>query len=148
MTARIILSEATVSAGFPSPADDFSERKLDLNEYLIKHPAATFFVRAKGVSMQNGGISDGDLLIVDRALEARSGNIIIGFIDGEFTVKRIRISQKQVFLIPENSSFKPIRITEEMDFQVWGVVTFVIKRLSAVRNQLTAVSDLLTTGRI
>lgn len=131
---QIILSASSVSAGFPSPAEDFSEKRLDLNEYLIKHPAATFFVRAKGNSMQNGGISDGDLLIVDRSLEARSGNIIIAFLDGEFTVKRIRITQKQIFLIPENENFKPIKITEGMDFQVWGVVTGVIKQLSAFSN--------------
>ncbi|MDD3647741.1 MAG: translesion error-prone DNA polymerase V autoproteolytic subunit [Candidatus Dojkabacteria bacterium] len=134
MKIKFFLAESSVPAGFPSPADDFSERSLDLNEYLIKHPAATFFVRAKGVSMQNGGIWDGDLLIVDRSLEAQSGNIVIAFINGEFTVKRIRISEKRIYLMPENRSFKPIRITEEMDFQVWGVVTFVIKQLSAISN--------------
>lgn len=117
---------ARISAGFPSPADDHIEKKLDLNEYLIKHPAATFFVRVEGESMINAGIHSGDILIVDRALEVRNNNIVIAHINGEFTVKRIRKDNDNLFLMPESDLFKPLKITDEMDFELWGVVTFVI----------------------
>ena len=115
-----------ISAGFPSPADDFIENKLDLNEKLIRHPAATFFVKVEGNSMIKAGIQPGDMLIVDRALEPRSGGIVVAVINGEFTVKRIEKKQNRIYLVPENTGYKPIEITEEMDFKVWGVVTNVI----------------------
>ncbi|MFC1811015.1 LexA family protein [Patescibacteria group bacterium] len=115
-----------VAAGFPSPADDFLEDKLDLNEKLIRHPAATFFVRVAGNSMIKAGIHSGDLLIVDRSLEPKSGNVVVAVIDGEFTVKRISKKGDQLFLVPENPRFKPIQITNDSNFQVWGVVTNVI----------------------
>lgn len=116
-----------VAAGFPSPADDFLEDKLDLNERFIKHPAATFFVRVAGHSMIKAGINSGDLLIVDRSLEAKSGSIVVAVLNGDFTVKRISKRGERVFLIPENSNFNPIEITDESNFQVWGVVTNVIR---------------------
>jgi DNA polymerase V len=117
------LASSTVSAGFPSPADDHIEQALDLNEHLIKHPAATFFVRADGDSMLGAGIHPGDLLIVDRALEAREGSVIIAVVDGEFTVKRFEKRGVTMFLLPENKAYEPIEIKEGMDFEVWGVVT-------------------------
>ena len=118
-----------VTAGFPSPAEDYIEGKLDLNKYLIRHPAATFFVRVTGESMINAGIHPGDILIVDRAIEPANKNVVIAVIDGEFMVKRISMIQGKVFLMPENENFKPLKIENEMNFEVWGVVTNVIHRL-------------------
>jgi DNA polymerase V len=117
-----------IPAGFPSPAEDFMEKRLDLNDYLIKNQASTFLVRVKGNSMINAGIFDGDLLIIDRSIEARDGKIVLGVLNGEFTVKRINKKGKKLFLTPENENFKPIEITEEMDFQIWGVVTYSIHK--------------------
>ena len=120
---------ASVSAGFPSPADDYIEGKLDLNTHLIKHPAATFFVRVEGESMIDAGIHPGDILIVDRALEPFDNNVVIALINSELTVKRIRKVDNKLFLIADNSQYEPIQIQEEMDFEIWGVVTNVIHSL-------------------
>ncbi len=125
---RQSLFEAKVSAGFPSPAADYEEDKLDLNRYLIKNPAATFFVRVTGDSMMGAGIYSGDLLVVDRSLEPRDKSVVIAVIDGELTVKRIRIGKK-ITLEPENENYSVRQITEDTDFQVWGVVTNVIHAL-------------------
>ena len=119
---------AKISAGFPSPGEDYIDKKLDLNEYIVKHPAATFFVRVEGDSMVNAGIHDGDLLIVDRSLEPAHGKIVIAAINGEMTVKRIQKQKEKLYLIPENDDFKPLEITEDSGFQVWGVVTYVIHK--------------------
>ena len=118
-----------VSAGFPSPADDYVENCLDLNKHLVKHPTATFFVRAKGDSMIDAGIHSGDILIVDRSLDATDKKVVIAVIDGELTVKRIRMIDKKIYLSPENSDFSSTEITESMDFTIWGVVTNVIHAL-------------------
>lgn len=118
-----------ISAGFPSPALDFVDLTIDLNRHLIKNPSATFYGRVKGDSMKNAGISNGDLLIIDRSLEPINGKIAVCFIDGEFTAKRIQISKKEILLIPENENYKSIRITEENNFLIWGIVTHVIKRV-------------------
>ena len=118
-----------VSAGFPSPAEDYIEAKLDLNEYLVKHPAATFFVRVTGNSMIDAGIHDGDILIVDRSLKPDNKKVIIAIVNGELTVRRIRITKDKVFLISENREYKPLQVEEEMGFEVWGVVTNVIHAL-------------------
>ena len=115
-----------VTAGFPSPAEDYIEDHLDLNKHLIKHPFATFFVKVKGDSMIDAGIHSGDILIVDRAIDPADKKVVIAVIDGELTLKRIRIIKKKLFLVPENKNYKPVEITEEMDFNVWGVVTNVI----------------------
>jgi len=115
-----------IAAGFPSPAEDYIDKPLDLNEYLIKHPSATFFVRVEGDSMINAGIHHGDILIVDRALEPAHKKIIVAVINGELTVKRMHKIKDTLYLIPENDTFKTITVTEEMDFQVWGVVAHVI----------------------
>lgn len=115
-----------IAAGFPSPADDSIEKKLDLNELVIKHPAATFFVRVEGHSMVNAGIHSGDILAVDRSLEASSGKIVVAVLNGEFTVKRIRLKSGGIVLESENSDYPSIKVEPESDFQVWGVVTYVI----------------------
>ena len=118
-----------VTAGFPSPAEDYIEGKLDLNKHLIKHPAATFFVRVTGDSMVDAGIHPGDILIVDRAIEPADKKVVIAIIDGELTVKRIRMLKGKVFLVPENENYKSLKIEEEMNFEIWGVVTNVIHPL-------------------
>ncbi len=121
---------ATVKAGFPSPADDFLDGKLDLNEHLIDHPAATFFVRVDGDSMRGARIYQDDILIVDRSKEPSDKKIVIALINGEFTVKRIRIRDGNIFLEPENNDFPLIQIDPQWDFQIWGIVTYVIHKAS------------------
>ncbi len=116
-----------VRAGFPSPAADFIDLSIDLNRHLIKHPTATFYARVKGESMKDAGINDGDLLIIDRSLEPVDGKIAICFVDGEFTLKRIKIDAEGVWLTPANSHFKPLLIKEGNNLLVWGVVTYVVK---------------------
>lgn len=116
-----------VSAGFPSPADDYIEKQLDLNEHLISNPSATFFVRVVGESMKDAGIHSGDILVVDRSLEAHSGKIIVAIVEGEFTVKRFEKRKDKVFLVPENKDYSELEIKEHMDFQVWGVVKSVVR---------------------
>ena len=118
----------SVYAGFPSPAEDHLDLDLDLNEHLIKHPSATFYVYAKGDSMINSGIHDGDLLIVDRSLNPGLKSIVIAVINGEFTVKRIRKINKELYLMPDNDAYKPIQITKDMNFQIWGIVTHTIHK--------------------
>jgi len=124
------LYASTVRAGFPSPADDYIERKLDLNQHLIKHPAATFFVKASGDSMIHAGIQSGDMLVVDRSLEPAHGRIVIAAINGELTVKRLSRQNNQVKLLAENPDYPPIDITDEQDLVIWGVVTHVIHQVS------------------
>lgn len=118
--------EGGISAGFPSPADDYLHAKLDLNELLVEHPSATYYVRVNGDSMLGAGIVSGDLLVVDRSLEVTNNCIVVAHIDGEFTVKRIKKTKKNMFLQAENENYKPIEITEEMDFQLFGVVVHAI----------------------
>ena len=118
-----------VAAGFPSPADDYLEDKIDLNQYLVKHPAATFLVRASGESMINAGIFPNDILVVDRSLKAEDGKVVIAVVDNELTVKRYRKKGKNIVLEPENEAYDPIIISEESEAFVWGVVTNVIHNL-------------------
>lgn len=118
-----------VSAGFPSPAEDYLEGKLDLNQYLVKHPAATFFVRVTGDSMIGAGIHAGDILIVDRSLEPRDCKVVIAVVNGELLVKRLRMEKERIYLASENADYPPLVITDLMDFEVWGVVTNVIHPL-------------------
>ena len=126
---EIVLAQTGISAGFPSPADDFKEFKISLDRTLVKNNEATFYAKVSGQSMVGAGIDDGDLLIVDKSLEPKNNNIAVCFIDGEFTVKRLKISGGNVYLQPENASYKPIKITNDNDFQVWGIVTHVIKKV-------------------
>ena len=120
---------ARVSAGFPSPADDYMESALDLNAYLVRNPAATFMVRVGGDSMAGAGIADGDLLVVDRSEEAVHGKIVVAVLDGELTVKRLHLRNGARRLVPENPKYKPLRIEPGQELQIWGVVTGVIKRV-------------------
>ncbi len=124
----IPLYSSKVQAGFPSPADDYIERYLDLNSEYIKHPSATFLVRAAGESMIDAGIFNGDVLIVDKSLTATDGSIVIAALNGELTVKRLSRKNGRVQLLPANIKFKPIDITEEHDVVIWGVVTLVLHR--------------------
>lgn len=125
----IPLLQGSVSAGFPSSAENYIDKALDLNELLIRHPSATFFIRVKGDSMVNAGIKSGDILIVDRARTVTNNQIVIARINDELTVKRVIIDQNTVYLMPDNESYPPIKVTEGMDFEVWGVVTFVIHQV-------------------
>ena len=118
-----------VTAGFPSPADDYLESKLDLNDYLIKHPSATFFVRVAGDSMVNAGIHTNDIIIVDRSIKPKHGKIVVAALDGQMTVKRLYRRDKKVILLPENELFKPIEISDSMEIVIWGVATNVIHAL-------------------
>ena len=118
-----------VSCGFPSPADDYIEATLDLNELVIAHPEATFYAKVSGDSMINAAIYDGDILVIDRARNAEQNSIVLAWLNEEFTVKRLRRQGTTILLIPENPAYEPIRITDEMNFQVWGVVTYCIHRL-------------------
>ena len=129
MICALPLFMEPVSAGFPSPAGDYVEGKLDLNRHLIRHPAATFFVRVTGDSMIGAGIHSGDLLIVDRAIEPTDGKVVVVALDGELTVKRLSIRDNRVTLVPENERYAPIDITPEHQFEIWGVVTNVIHPL-------------------
>ncbi|MBA3815282.1 MAG: translesion error-prone DNA polymerase V autoproteolytic subunit [Parachlamydiaceae bacterium] len=123
---RLPLYQHSVSAGFPSPAEDDVEDKLDLNELLIKHPSATFFLKVSGDSMIKAGIHHNDILIVDRSLEPTHGKVVIASINGELTVKRLSCIGKKIHLIAENDAYLPIEITGEVDFRIWGIVTNVI----------------------
>lgn len=123
---QIPLYSSRVQAGFPSPADDFLEQRLDLNKHLVKHPTATFFVRVSGDSMINAGIHENDILVVDRSLEAKHGKIVIAAVDGDLTVKRLHKTSTQTYLMPENPKFSPIAISEDNEVVIWGVVTNVI----------------------
>jgi len=122
------LVEATISAGFPSPADDYSESRIDLNKELISNESATFYARVRGDSMTLAGISDGDLLIIDKSKTPLNGSIVVCLIDGEFTVKRLQKKGTQFYLMPENDNYQPIKIKPENDVTIWGVVTYTIKK--------------------
>ncbi len=122
-----ILIDTGISAGFPSPADDFKQERLSLDDELIKNKEATFFARVSGQSMINAGLNDNDLLIIDRSLEPEHNKIAVCFLDGEFTVKRLRVENDGVWLQPENDNYKPIQITEDNNFVIWGIVINVIK---------------------
>ncbi|OGN62385.1 MAG: hypothetical protein A3F09_00805 [Chlamydiae bacterium RIFCSPHIGHO2_12_FULL_49_11] len=126
---KVYLYTSTVAAGFAKPAEEGAEGPLDLNEHLIRHPAATFFVRVEGHSMQGAGIFSGDMLIVDRAKEAKTGAVILAVLGGEFTVKRLVRNGKRVGLQAEHPDFPIVWVHDRDDFAVWGVVTYVIHSL-------------------
>lgn len=128
-SASLPFIDAGLQAGFPSPADDFLEVRIDFNEDIIKNKDATFYAKVKGSSMKNAGIFDGDLLVIDRSLEPLNNKIAVCVIDGEFTVKRIKKETNTVWLIPENEEFQPIKVTEDNEFIVWGIAIASIKRL-------------------
>lgn len=121
------LIESGISAGFPSPAQDFIDLSIDLNKELIRNPSATFYGRVKGDSMKDAGIGDGDLLVIDKSLRPANGKIAVCFIDGEFTVKRIHIDKECCWLMPANNNYQPIRADKDNQFLIWGIVTYSIK---------------------
>ena len=123
---KIPLLTDSVSAGFPSPADDYTEENIDLNEHLISNPFSTFFLRVKGDSMINAGIKDKDLIIVDKSLIAKPGDIVIAMIDGEFTIKRLSIKNNELYLKAENHNYPDFRFKNHIDVQIWGVVIYSI----------------------
>ncbi len=118
-----------VSAGFPSPADDFKETRISLDKVAVKNEAATFYARVAGQSMIGAGLDDGDLLVIDRSLEPQDGKIAVCLIDGDFTVKRLKVEKDCVWLMAENKRYKPIQVTEENELMIWGIVTHVLKAL-------------------
>ena len=123
------LVEQGISAGFPSPADDFKEIRISLDKELVKNRSATFYARVSGESMVGAGLDDGDLLVIDRSLDPENGKIAVCFVDGEFTVKRIKKEENRVYLMPENKRYKRIEIKEENELIIWGVVEYVIKKV-------------------
>lgn len=122
------LFASKVKAGFPSPADDFIEKPLDLNDLVIKHKAATFFIKVEGSSMEDANIFEGDILVIDRAEKPLNRSIVLAIINGEFTVKRLLQKKDEIFLVAEKKGFDPIAISSSMDFEIWGVVTYVIHK--------------------
>ncbi|MEL0455502.1 translesion error-prone DNA polymerase V autoproteolytic subunit [Flavobacteriaceae bacterium SZ-1-7] len=121
--------DAGISAGFPSPADDFKQERLSLDDMLVKNKLATFYARVSGQSMIGAGLDDNDLLVIDRSLEPENNKIAVCFLDGEFTVKRLKVNKEGVWLQPENPNFPIIKVTEENNFIIWGIVTNVIKKI-------------------
>ena len=122
------LAEEGISAGFPSPADDFKETRISLDRELVKNKEATFYARVSGDSMVGAGLDDGDLLVIDRSLNPENGKIAVCLIDGEFTVKRIKKEKNILYLIPENKKYKPIELKEENELVILGIVEYVIKK--------------------
>lgn len=121
-------ADGGIRAGFPSPAQDYITETIDLNKDLIRHPASTFYGRVVGDSMSGEGITDGDILVIDKSIEPENGDLAVCCLDGEFTLKRIRIDRtKRVMLVPSNPAYKPIEVTPENEFVVWGVVLYTIK---------------------
>ncbi len=118
-----------IKAGFPSPAADFDGTRVSIDQIVVKNALATFYAKANGNSMTGAGIDDGDILVIDKSIEPQDGKIAVCFIDGEFTVKRIKVQENSLLLLPENKLFEPIEITQENDFIIWGIVTFVVKKL-------------------
>lgn len=129
LTSGLQFFEGRVQAGFPSPAQGEYADTIDLNRALITNPAATFCARVIGNSMVDAGINEGDLLIIDRSLTPHDGNIAVCFVDGDFTVKRLSVRDDGIYLIPANAQFPELRVSEESNFQVWGVVSHIIKKL-------------------
>lgn len=123
------LSGERVAAGFPSPAEDYASLSLDLNRELIKNPASTFYARVSGLSMIDEGINDGDLLVIDKSIEPYNGCLAVCYVDGEFTLKRFKKHKDHALLVPANKEFPPLKVTAENDFCIWGVVTYIIKKV-------------------
>ena len=128
-TKHLSLAGESISAGFPSPADDFKESKISIDQEVIKNESATFYARVVGQSMQGAGLDDGDLIVIDRSQEPDNGKIAVCYVDGEFTVKRLKVENECIYLMPENKKYKSLKVTEENQLIIWGVVTYVIKKL-------------------
>lgn len=123
-------ADGGIKAGFPSPAQDYLTNSIDLNKELVHHAESTFYARVDGHSLMDAGIDDGDLVVIDKSLDAKNGDYVAAFIDGEFTLKRFEIDEPRhcAWLVPANKDFKPIKVTEDNNFQVWGVITYCIKK--------------------
>lgn len=122
------MAETEIQAGFPSPAQDYMRPCIDLNKELVSHPAATFYGRVVGDSMIDSGVEEGDILVIDKSLEPDDGAMAVCFIDGEFTLKYISHDEEGILLVPANTRYKPIRVSEQNSFTVWGIVTYIIKK--------------------
>ena len=126
---QIHMAQGGVSAGFPSPADDFKELRISIDQEVVRNEEATFYARVTGVSMQGAGLDDGDLLVIDRSLEPQNDKIAVCFIDGSFTVKRLKVDVDCVYLMSENKNYKPIKVSEGDELLIWGIVTYVVKKV-------------------
>ncbi len=126
---QIHMAQEGVSAGFPSPADDFKELRISIDQEVVRNEEATFYARVTGVSMQGAGLDDGDLLVIDRSLEPQNDKIAVCFIDGSFTVKRLKVDVDCVYLMSENKNYKPIKVSEGDELLIWGIVTYVVKKV-------------------
>ncbi|MDR1729072.1 MAG: translesion error-prone DNA polymerase V autoproteolytic subunit [Prevotellaceae bacterium] len=124
---KLPFADLGVSAGFPSPAQDYIQLSIDLNRELIKNPASTFLARVKGLSMKDAGIDDGDILIIDKSLQPLNGDIVVSYINGEFTLKTFKKEKDGIYLMPANQDYKPIKINPGDNFMIWGVVTYSIR---------------------
>lgn len=133
MALELPFADEGVRAGFPSPAQSYMENAIDLNRDLVHHPESTFYARVVGDSMIDAALHEGDILVVDRSVEAQDGDIAVCVVDGEFTVKRLSVKADGIVLVPANADYQPIRVGEADRFEVWGVVTYVIKRYAAER---------------
>ena len=124
-------ADGGIKAGFPSPAQDYLTDAIDLNKDIIKHKESTFYARVSGDSMKDASIGDGDIVVVDKALDAKDGDFVVAFIDGDFTIKQFKMDKSGEYgwLVPYNSDYSPIRVAADNDFLVWGVITFTIKRM-------------------
>lgn len=125
----LTLSDSPVHAGFPSPADDFIESRLDLNRALIKNPSSTFYAKVKGESMTGDGVNDGDLLVIDKSITPYQNCLAVCFLNGEFTLKRVKIDGEVIWLVPSNEKFKPIKVDKENEFTIWGIVAYIVKKV-------------------
>ena len=126
---QIHMAQEGVSAGFPSPADDFKELRISIDQEVVRNEEATFYARVSGESMQGAGLDDGDLLVIDRSLEPENDKIAVCFIDGSFTVKRLKVDVDCVYLMSENKNYKPIKVREGDELLIWGIVTYVVKKV-------------------
>lgn len=122
------IADEGIRAGFPSPAQDFMDLSIDLNKELVRHPSSTFYGRVRGDSMHDTGVTDGDILVIDKSLEPHDGDMAVCFVDGDFTIKYIQIEKDIVWLVPANKKYEPIKITGDNDFLIWGIVTYSIKK--------------------
>lgn len=127
-TLSLQYADEGIRAGFPSPAQDYMEQAIDLNKELIRHPASTFYGRVVGNSMSGEGIEEGDILVIDKSLELMDGDLAICFINGEFTVKRVKLEKDYAWLVPSNPDYEPIKVTKDDEFTIWGIVTYTIKK--------------------
>ncbi|MEM6721807.1 MAG: translesion error-prone DNA polymerase V autoproteolytic subunit [Bacteroidota bacterium] len=118
-----------ISAGFPSPADDFRNKRISLDEELVKDARSTYYARVSGESMINAGLDHDDLLVIDKSIPPKDGKIAVCYVDGEFTVKRLKITSECVYLMPANDKYQPIKVTQDKQLLIWGIVTYVIKKV-------------------